>query len=229
MMRFNVLRTAILALALSVGWHSGFARAQADAEQQATVNKAVETVKRFAVDPEMQWFRGNIQRAKGILIVPVSVKGGFILGGSGGVGVFLDRGEANSWSYPAFYQLAGVTFGLQIGGDVSEIMMLVMTDSGRDALLTTEFKLGGQISVAAGPIGAGAEAKTADVLAFSRTKGGLYGGLNVEGSIVRPKNDWNGNYYDQPVTPRQILIDRTVANPKANPLREAVAEIADKG
>ncbi len=203
--------------------------AQADAEQQATINKALETVERFAVDPDMQWFRDNVDRAEGILVVPVSVKGGLIVGGSGGVGAFLVRGEGDDWSYPAFYQLASVTFGLQIGGDVSEIMMLVMSERGRNALLTTEFKLGGEVSVAAGPIGAGAEAQTADVIAFSRTKAGLYGGLNVEGTVVKPKNDWNNLYYDQPVTPKQILIDRTVGNPKADPLRAAVAAVSAAG
>lgn len=226
MMRFHLVKFVCVPIVFLLGLSAGFARAQVDAEQQATVNKAVETVNRFAADPDMQWFRNNVGKAKGILIVPVSVKGGFIIGGSGGVGVFLDRGKGNDWSYPAFYQLASVTFGLQAGGDVSEIMMLVMSEKGRNALLTTEFKLGGEISVAAGPVGAGAEAQTADVLAFSRTKGGVYGGLNVEGSVVNPKDDWNNLYYGQPVTPNQILVTRTVTNPNADPLRKAVAVAA---
>jgi SH3 domain-containing YSC84-like protein 1 len=225
-MRANFVKLCCVAIALLFGVGSGPARAQADAEQQATVNKAVESVNRFAADPDMKWFRNNVGKAKGILIVPVSVKGGFIIGGSGGIGVFLARGEASDWSYPAFYQLASVTFGLQAGGDVSEIMMLVMSEKGRNALLTREFKLGGEISVAAGPVGAGAEAQTADVLAFSRTKGGVYGGLNIEGSVVNPKDNWNGLYYGQPVTPSQILVGRTVTNPNADPLRAAVAAAA---
>jgi SH3 domain-containing YSC84-like protein 1 len=225
-MRFDWLKFGCMATLLMLGLSTAPARAQVDAEQQATVNKAAESVKRFAADPDMQWFRNNVGKAKGVLIVPVSVKGGFIIGGSGGIGVFLARGEANDWSYPAFYQLVSVTFGLQAGGDVSEIMMLVMSEKGRNALLTTEFKLGGEISVAAGPVGAGAEAQTADVLAFSRTKGGVFGGLNVEGSVVNPKDDWNNLYYGQPVTPSQILVSRTVTNPNADPLRAAVAEAA---
>jgi lipid-binding SYLF domain-containing protein len=220
------MKLCCMAIVLLFGLGSGPARAQVDAEQQATVNKAVESVNRFAADPDMQWFRNNVGKAKGILIVPVSVKGGFIIGGSGGVGVFLARGEANDWSYPAFYQLASVTFGLQAGGDVSEIVMLVMSEKGRNALLTREFKLGGDVSVAAGPVGAGAKAQTADVLAFSRTKAGVYGGLNVEGSVVNPKDDWNNLYYGQTVTPSQILVSRAVTNPKAEPLRAAVAAAA---
>ncbi len=225
-MQAKTLKAFCLSLVLLVGLQPSAVWAQADAEQQATVNKAVETVKRFAVDPDMQWFRNNVGAAKGILVVPVSVKGGFIVGGSGGVGVFLDRGEASDWSYPAFYQLASVSIGLQIGGDVSEIVMLVMSDRGRDALLTTEFKLGGDVSVAAGPVGAGAKAQTADVIAFSRTKGGVYGGLNLEGAVVSPKDQWNGLYYGRPVTPKQILLDRAVRNPNAEALRSAVAATA---
>jgi lipid-binding SYLF domain-containing protein len=225
-MRFSFIKLCCVAVVVLLGLGTGPIRAEVDAEQQATVNKAVESVKRFAADPDMQWFRNNVGKAKGVLIVPVSVKAGFIIGGSGGVGVFLARGEANDWSYPAFYQLASVTFGLQAGGDVSEIMMLVMSEKGRNALLTTEFKLGGEVSVAAGPVGAGAEAQTADVLAFSRTKGGVFGGLNVEGSVVNPKDDWNGLYYGEPVTPSQILVSRAVTNPNADPLRAAVSAAA---
>ncbi len=225
-MRFHGLKFGCLAIVLLFGLGASPARAEVDAEQQATVNKAVDTVKRFAADPDMQWFRNNIGKAKGILIVPVSVKGGFIIGGSGGVGVFLDRGEADDWSYPAFYQLGSITFGLQAGGDVSEIAMLVMSEKGRNALLTTEFKLGGDVSVAAGPVGAGAKALTADVVAFSRTKGGVFAGLNVEGSVVNPKENWNSLYYGQPVTPNQILVSRTVTNPNADALRAAVAAAA---
>lgn len=220
---------AVLVAALLVGlanFAANFAAAQVDREQQETVDKAAETVKHFAVDPDMQWFRNNVGKAKGIIVVPVSVKGGFIIGGSGGVGVFLDRGEQDQWSYPAFYQIASVSFGLQAGGDVSEIVMLVMSEKGRNALLTTKFELGGDVSVAAGPVGAGMKAQTADVIAFSRTKAGLYGGLNVEGSVVKPKNEWNNLYYGKPVTPKQILIDQSVQNPNADPLRAAVASAA---
>jgi SH3 domain-containing YSC84-like protein 1 len=226
-MQFRSVKFVCAAVLLLFGIGTGLARAEAEAEQQATVNKATESVKRFAADPDMQWFRNNVGKAKGVLIVPVSVKGGFIIGGSGGVGVLLDRGEESDWSDPAFYQLASVTFGLQAGGDVSEIVMLVMSEKGRNALLTTEFKLGGDVSVAAGPVGAGAKAQTADVLAFSRTKGGVFGGLNVEGSVVNPKDDWNGLYYGQPVTPSQILVARTVSNPNADPLRAAVSAAAE--
>jgi lipid-binding SYLF domain-containing protein len=98
--------------------------------------------------------------------------------------------------------------------------------AGKSGISQARMRLGWDASVAAGPVGAGAKAQTADVLAFSRTKAGVYGGLNIEGSVVNPKDNWNGLYYGQTVTPSQILVSRAVTNPKADPLRTAVAAAA---
>jgi lipid-binding SYLF domain-containing protein len=193
-------------------------------EQQEQVDKAVEVIDRFARDPEMEWIRNNAPEAKAIMIVPQMVKGGFILGGSGGTGVMLSRNEDGTWSYPAFYSMGSVTLGLQIGGEISEIIILFMTTKGRDAMLTREFKLGGDVSVAAGPIGGGAKAQTADAYAFSRTKG-IYGGLNIEGAVIEVRDSWNEAYYGKPVQPSAILVERSVANAAADPLRAAVAKL----
>jgi len=202
------------------------APAHAQAEQQALIDKAKGTVATFAADPQMDWLRGNMQKAKGVLIVPTMVKGGFFLGGSGGTGVLLARDEASgNWSYPAFYTMGSVSFGLQIGGEVAEVILMIMTQKGLDALLSTEAKLGADSSVAVGPVGAGAKAQTADVLAFSRTKG-LYGGISVEGAIVEPRDEWNSAYYGRDVRPVDILEHRKVANAEADPLRGEVAKIA---
>ena len=123
----------------------------------------------------MAWFRDNLNEAEGVLFIPTSIKGGFIIGGSGGSGVLLARNRVHGWSYPAFYTMGSVTLGLQIGGEVAEIVHVIKSKAGRDAMLTNEFKLGADISVAAGPVGAGAKAQTADALAFSRTKSGMAG------------------------------------------------------
>jgi lipid-binding SYLF domain-containing protein len=194
-------------------------------EQQEQVDKAVEVVNRFARDPEMEWIRNHAQKAHGIMIVPTMVKGGFILGGSGGTGVMLSKNtQDGTWSYPAFYAMGSVTLGLQIGGEVSEIIILFMTEKGRDAMLTREFKLGGDVSVAAGPIGGGAKAQTADAYAFSRTKG-VYGGLNIEGAVIEIRDEWNESYYGEPVSPATIFVKRGVSNPNADSLRASVANL----
>lgn len=200
--------------------------AQDEQKRQALVDKAAETMARFAADPEMGWFRSNIGKAEAVLIVPTMIKAGFIFGGSGGNGVLVARDrETSTWTYPAFYSMGSVTFGLQIGGEVSEIVLLVMTREGRDALLSDEIKLGGDVSVAAGPVGAGAKAQTADVLAFSRAKG-AYVGLNVEGAVIATREDWNRSYYGGTTSASDIIVRKTASNDGASTLRDTVANIS---
>jgi lipid-binding SYLF domain-containing protein len=193
------------------------------AEAQQTVNKAKVTVENFKADPDMTWFRDHVPNAKAVMVVPVMVKAGLIVGGSGGHGALLWRDSTSGeWSYPAFYFMGAVTFGLQIGGEKAEVVLMAMTDKGKDAFLTREFKLGADVSVAAGPVGAGAQAATADVLAFSRAKG-LFGGLTVEGAVIEPRDSWNNAYYGRSLRPIEILVKRAVSNTAADPLRQAVA------
>lgn len=192
---------------------------------QSVVDKAHGALQSFAADPEMIWFRDNVHNAKGIFIVPTMVKAGFMFGGSGGSGALLARGDLpQGWSYPAFYTMGSVTFGLQIGGEVSEIMFLVMTERGMDAFLSSEFKVGGDVSVAVGPVGAGLKAQTADILAFSRSKG-VYGGLNIEGAVFKIRNDWNQAYYGPNTRPTDIFVTRSVSNRGAEVLRAAVGQV----
>ena len=195
-----------------------------EAKAKTIVDSATNSVNNFAIDPDMKWFRDNLSKAKGVLIIPQLVKGGFIFGGSGGSGVLMVRGNGNIWSDPAFYTMGSGTVGFQIGVEVSEIILMVMTDKGVDALLTSSFKLGGDASVAAGPIGAGAKAQLADILAFSRTKG-AYGGINIEGAVIKIRQGYNNAYYGGEATPRSILIEQSSTNPHADNLRKAVANL----
>jgi len=192
---------------------------------QELVAKGTAVYKSFMHDPNMTWFRENVHRARGIFIVPQMLRGGFIIGGSGGSGMLLARDrKTGEWSYPAFYTMGSVSLGLQIGADASEIILMVMTQKGLDAMLSTEFKLGADVSVAAGPAGASAKAQLADVLAFGRSKG-LFGGISIEGALVAPRNDWNEAYYHAPVSPVDILIRRTVKNPQADALRSILPKM----
>ncbi len=178
--------------------------------------------KNFMADPNMAWFRENIGKAKGIFIVPQMLRGGFIIGGSGGSGVLLARDEkTGKWSYPAFYTIGSVSLGFQIGADASELIFMIMTDKGLNAMLSTEFKLGGDIAVAAGPVGGSAKVQIADVLAFGRSQG-AYGGISVEGAVIAPRYEWNSSYYGRDVTPYGILIKHSVTNPQAESLRAAL-------
>ena len=220
------MKHLLAAMAMVAGLFAA-GNAAADAiEAQAIVDKAKATISTLAADPNLPLFKDYAGDAKGILIVPTLVKGGFIIGGSGGSGVLMVRlDDGQSFSQPAFYTMGSVTIGLQIGGEVSEIALLLMTDDAVDSFLTTSAKLGGDVSIAAGPVGIGAKAQIVDVLAFSRTQG-LYGGLNLEGAVVDVRDEWNRDYYGRKVRPRDILVRQAVMNENAAALRRAVAKAA---
>jgi lipid-binding SYLF domain-containing protein len=187
-------------------------------DQQALVASAQTTFSDFVRDPQMTWFRDHLGQSKGVLIAPEMLKAGFIFGGSGGRAVLYARGEQGQWIGPAFYNLAAASVGFQAGIQVSQTVTLVMTEKGMNKLLSDSVKLGGDASIAVGPVGAGANsALLADFVAFSRSKG-LYGGLNLEGSVVSPANDWNQAYYGRAVLAPDILVRHDVRTPQGDQL-----------
>jgi lipid-binding SYLF domain-containing protein len=213
--------------ALWVAVMPGAAMAQTD--QEKLVAAAEKTFDNFVRDPSMTWIQQNIGSAKGVVIAPEILRLGFILGGSGGRAVLLSPDpKTGKWSGPAFYTLVTGSIGFQAGVEVSEVVMLVMTDKGFNSLLGGSFKFGGDIGVAAGPVGAGAKSSIlADFVTYSRAKG-IYGGLNLDGASVSSNVDWNQSYYKQPASATDILVRHTTANPGAAKLLEAVAGAAAK-
>jgi lipid-binding SYLF domain-containing protein len=195
-------------------------QAFAQSEQQELVNASETTFANFMRDPDMTWLQRNMVRAKGVLIAPTVVKAGWILGGSGGRAVLFARSEETGrWTGPAFYNVGAASVGFQAGVSVSETVTLVMTDKGLNSLLASSVKLGGDVSVAAGPIGAGASSDiTTDFVAFSRAKG-VYGGLNLEGSVIGVADSWNRSYYGMTALPPDILVRATAHNAQADRLR----------
>ena len=188
--------------------------ALAQSEQQKLVDRADKTLSNFLRDPDMTWLQQNIGRAKAVMVAPEVVKAGFIFGGSGGRAVTLARDEkSGKWAGPAFYTLATASVGFQAGVSVSEVVTLVMTEKGLNSLLAPSVKLGGDASVAAGPIGAGAKSDVvADFVSFSRAKG-LYGGLNLDGTVIAISNEWNEAYYNKKgILPPDILVRMTARN-----------------
>lgn len=195
-------------------------RAEDKAEAQGIVDKAKITLDNFMRDKDYSWLHENLKNAKGILIYPQVLKAGFILGGSGGTGVFLARdAKTGDWSQPAFYTVGAASLGFQIGGEAAEVVMLAMTQKAVDSLYTTSVKLGGDTSVAAGPHGTGAKANvTADFIAYSISKG-AYAGLNLEGSVVGVRDSLNKAYYGKDVTPVQIIVEKKASNKGSAQLR----------
>ena len=221
----NMFRTVALGIVTTAALTLAPLTASAQAEQQKLVTDADTTFNNFIRDPDMTWLQQNIGRAKAVLIAPEIAKAGFIFGGSGGRAVLVAKNGAK-WSGPAFYTMATASVGFQAGISVSETVTLVMTDKGLNSMLAANFKLGGDASVAAGPVGAGAKSDVvADFIAFSRSKG-VYGGVNLDGTLVNLSDEWNTAYYGKKVLPPDILIKGAAHNKGADKLLADVAKAA---
>ena len=196
-------------------------------EQQGLVDQARVTFENFMTDKDHIWLRENLNQAKGLIIIPSLLKAGFFIGGSGGSGVLIVKNDKKGqWSQPAFYTLGSGTFGFQIGAEAAEIIMMVRTQKAVDALFTSSFKIGGDTSIAVGPVGTGVKSNiVADILSFSRTKG-AYAGVSLEGSVIKTKDKWNEAYYGKAVSPADIIVKRSVGNPGSKALRASVAKAA---
>jgi lipid-binding SYLF domain-containing protein len=195
--------------------------AASSAEQQGTVDKALITFQNFIAKKAR--FRDHVKDAKALLIVPNLMKAGFILGGSGGSGVLVAWNQkAEEWSQPVFYTVRSVTLGLQIGVEAAEVIMIIWTQKALNALYRNMFKLGGDASVAAGPVGVGSQWDvTGDVLSFGKCKG-LFAGLHYDGSMVRVNDDSNKAYYGKAVNSGDIIVKNAVSNPGSTKLREVL-------
>jgi SH3 domain-containing YSC84-like protein 1 len=165
----------------------------------------------------------GIKTAKGVMIFPSIIKGGVVVGASGGTGVLLVRDESGQASAPAFYTLGAVSIGLQVGGEAAEVVILINSRKGVDRLLTNAVKLGGDASIAMGPKGAGRQANvTADFVSYAKSKGAFIG-VSVEGAVLDVRESLNRAYYGKAVTPVDILVKHEASNPHADALRETVA------
>jgi SH3 domain-containing YSC84-like protein 1 len=206
----------IAALAGSIvllGAAPGYASMQGDVDQAASI------IERFQAVPEKAIPQAVLKDARGLAIMTV-IKAGFGLSGRGGAGVVVAR-TRNSWSGPSALGTGGAGFGLQIGAEVTEFVMILNTDEAvkafsRDVNIT----LGGDISVAAGPVGrhaAVAITPVAAIYTYSRTQG-LFAGVSLEGTVIGTRNDTNAAYYGRRVTPEEILSGKVPPPPGAKRL-----------
>lgn len=224
-------RTLMVVLALTLvagGVVAVRADDKTDAEQLVTKSKLV--VEEFTVDRDMGSLRENAKKAKAIFVVPEALRAAFVIGAQGGSGVLVARDEkSGKWLGPTFHTLGGASFGFQAGADSAEVVMLAMTERGLTQLLNSSVKLGGDVSVAAGPIGAGiggaSAGLSADLLLYSRSKG-LYGGFSVDGAVVSVRDSLNKAYYGKDVSPTDVLVRGAAKSPKADPLLGAVSKLA---
>ena len=228
----SALRSAlhpVLRSLLAIAIATSASGALAQAEQQKLVAAADTTFNNFMRDPDMTWLQQNIGRAKGVLIAPEVAKAGFIFGGSGGRAVLVARDpKSGKWVGPAFYTMATASVGFQAGIAVSEMLTLVMTEKALNSLLSDSVKLGPDASVAAGPVGAGAKADVVtDLVSYSRSKG-LYGGVNLDGTVVAVSKDWNERFYGKPVSAPDILVRMSARSKDGDKLVTDVSRAAGK-
>jgi lipid-binding SYLF domain-containing protein len=205
---------------------AGCASTSTPDDAHSTADASQATLSRFMQDPEMRWLRENMPRAKAVLISPRILQAGFIVGGSGGNAILQARSTGSpGWTGPAFYKLATGSIGLQAGAESSEMVALVLTDKGLNSFLSSGFKLGGDVSVAAGPVGAGTGAPVnADMVVYVRAKG-LYAGLNLNGTAVSVDDKGNTAFYGHPVMPVDILVTHTATTAAGTTLAQGVARV----
>ncbi|HMK68122.1 MAG TPA: lipid-binding SYLF domain-containing protein [Stellaceae bacterium] len=175
--------------------------------------------------------RELLHRARGILMVPELVKGGFILGAQGGSGVLLVCDpKTNTWSPPAFYTMGAGSVGLQIGVEVSKIALIIMSEKALTAVMQDEFKIGAEAGLAIATLGAGAEASTtahggADIYAFAESKG-LFGGIALQGGVMKPRPSYNEAYYKPGARLDDIVLHRKYSNAGAKNLQSMLNQVS---
>jgi lipid-binding SYLF domain-containing protein len=163
-----------------------------------------------------------LDKARCVIVMPSVLNAAFIVGADYGRGVMVCRsGEHHTgpWGAPAMYALEGGSFGFQIGGEATDFIFLVMNERGAQSLLHSKVKLGADASVAAGPVGRSAAADTdaylrSEILSYSRARG-VFAGVSLEGSTLRPDNRANRRLYDRAVTAAQIVQESEVSIPPA--------------
>jgi lipid-binding SYLF domain-containing protein len=166
-----------------------------------------------------------LEKAECIIVFPSVLKAAFVVGGDYGRGAMVCRtGEHfnGPWGSPAMYALEGASVGFQLGGQATDLVLLVMNQRGASAILESKVKLGADASVAAGPKGRGASADTdatmrAEILSYSRTRG-LFAGISLEGSTLRPDNDANKDVYGRKITAKEIVLGHKIGVPASGRL-----------
>lgn len=227
------MRRATLPVRLAAGFALALALAsappaRAQGDQQTMVDRATLTVQDMLGDgtaPSRDAV-SLLRRARAAMICPRIFRAGFFLGGEGGDCVLVGRAGGGSWSSPAFYATGSGSFGLQVGIQDAQMIMLILTDRGLSAVMDSQFKVGADAALAIATLGGGIEGSTtaavgADIVTYAKARG-LFAGITVEGTLMSARSDWNRAYYGRETGPRQIVVSMEAHNPGADPLRAAL-------
>jgi lipid-binding SYLF domain-containing protein len=204
--------------------------AAASTREDATerLQNSADVIKQIAASPDKGIPEEVLSNSKCIMVIPHLVKAGFIVGAKHGRGVAVCR-TSTGWSAPAFIAVSGGRWGLQIGAEGVDLVMLVMNDKGLQHLLSSKFEVTGEGSAAAGPVGRHASAGTdwklnAELLTYSRSRG-IFAGLSLEGAVVEQDADSTVAIYDSDLPFKKVLLGEVAAPAPAAPFLRAVSEI----
>lgn len=203
----------------------------ADKEQQRLAS-SYDVMKAILDAPDKGIPHDLLNKAECVVVFPSVKKAAFGVGASYGRGVMTCRTGENfrgPWSAPAFFALEGGSIGFQIGGEATDFVLLVMNEQGAKSVMTSKVKLGGDASVAAGPVGRATSAETdvvmkAEILSWSRNRG-VFAGVSLEGSTLRSDNDANKNLYRKELSAKQIILQHEVKTP---PSGRALISLLDR-
>jgi lipid-binding SYLF domain-containing protein len=212
------MKKVLAALSLGAAFLSA---AQSDAP--ARLQAAADVFKEVMGIPDKAIPQDLLNKSQCVIIVPGLKKGAFIVGAKYGKGFVSCRSKSRvGWGAPASIRVEGGSFGLQAGGSETDVIMLVMNDSGMNRLLSSKFTLGGDATVAAGPVGRSTQAETdafmtAEILTWSRARG-LFAGVALSGATLREDSEWNEALYGRKITNREILTSTIAPPAPAQPL-----------
>jgi lipid-binding SYLF domain-containing protein len=203
--------------------------------KESQLEKATNVLNEVMEAPDKGIPHDLFEKAVCVGIVPSEIKGAFIVGGTYGRGVLVCRQHGDGpWGAPSMFTLGGGSFGFQIGGEATDVVFIVRNEAGARKLVQDSVKLGGDVSVTAGPVGRTAEGSTdaqlhAEILSYSRTRG-LFAGVSLAGAVVKQDKDDNRDLYGRKVTAKEILIDGMLTvPPAAEPLDRALSKYSPRG
>lgn len=203
------------------------------AEAPERLDAAADVMTDIMAAPDKGIPQDLLAKAECIVIVPGLKKGAFIIGAKYGKGFMMCRKESGvGWSAPASIRVEGGSFGFQIGGSETDVVLLVMNRSGAKKLLSSKFTVGGDASAAAGPVGRTSSAETdaqmhAEMLTYSRARG-LFAGVSLEGATLRPDDDWNKELYGKEISNSDIVLGNTRAPASASKLLAVINKYSSR-
>lgn len=218
MMKMQRMAAAVAAVLMGL---SGVSSARQESDEARRVREAATVFAEIMNAEDSAIPRAILGKAEAIAVFPSTVRAGFIVGGQRGRGIISAR-TPDGWSAPGFLTLTGGSFGLQIGGQAADIVLVINNRRGLENLVSNQFTLGADASVAAGPVGRDAKAATdlqlrAEILSYSRARG-LFAGVTINGSTVRPDRDANERFYGKRLETKEIIFGPRPGTPAPVPL-----------